>query len=103
MLPGKCFASLPIRPEGLPNSLGSLRTLPHMVKDAAQVETPFLRAIYACYGYLVIYNLPLAQASASLVGAPHSSDPQPPAQWSAQSTAPLSCGDAAQVDGSCPS
>ena len=41
--PGKGLAMPAMRPEGLSNTLGVLRTLPRMVRDAARVETPFLR------------------------------------------------------------
>ena len=48
--PGKGPAPSAIRPEGLSQTLGVLRTLSRMVKDAARVATPFLRVCDACYG-----------------------------------------------------
>ena len=41
--PSKGPAPPSIRPEGLTQTLAVLRTLSRMVKDAARVETPFLR------------------------------------------------------------
>ena len=37
------------------------RTLSRMVKDAARMETPFLRVFDACYGYLLKYNMPASK------------------------------------------
>ena len=56
-----------IRPEGLVKTLAILRTLSRMVKDAARVETPFLRVFDACYGYLLKYNMPVSKGAASQV------------------------------------
>ena len=47
-----------IRPEGLASTLGAPRTLSRMLKDAARVETPFLRVYDACSGYVSKYNAP---------------------------------------------
>ena len=41
--PGKGLAPPTIRPEGLTQTLGALRTLFRMAKDAARIETPFCR------------------------------------------------------------
>ena len=53
-----------VRPEGLSQTLAIFRTLSRMVKDAARVETPFLRVFDACYGYLLKYNIPVSKGSA---------------------------------------
>ena len=50
---GKGLSRPAIRPEGLPNTLGVLRTLSRLVEDAARVETPFLRVSDACCGNLL--------------------------------------------------
>ena len=68
--------------------LGALRTLSRVVKDAARVETPPLRAYDARCGYLAKYNLPLSKARASVVGVPQSSDPKPPVRPSAPEPMP---------------
>ena len=44
---GKGLAPPTMRPEGMVQTLAALRTLPRMVKDAARVETPFLRVFDA--------------------------------------------------------
>ena len=56
-----------IRPEGLVKTLAIFRTLSRMVKDAARVETPFLRVFDACYGYLLKYNMPVSKGTAAQV------------------------------------
>ena len=56
-----------IRPEGLVQTLAIFRTLSRMVKDAARVETPFLRVFDACYGYLLKYNMPVSKGTAAQV------------------------------------
>ena len=65
-----------IRPEGLVKTLAILRTLSRMVKDAARVETPFLRVFDACYGYLLKYNMPASKGAAAQVN-PSKSQPKP--------------------------
>ena len=55
----KGLAPPAIRPEGLSDTLGALRTLSRTVKDAARVGTPFLRVCDACYRYLLKYNAPV--------------------------------------------
>ena len=62
-----------IRPEGLVQTLAIFRTLSRMVKDAARVETPFLRVFDACYGYLLKYNIPVSKGSAVQVNPSKSS------------------------------
>ena len=64
-----------VRPEGLVQTLAIFRTLSRMVKDAARVETPFLRVFDACYGYLLKYNIPVSKGTASQV-----SPAKPPAK-----------------------
>ena len=82
--PGKGLSPPALRPEGLPDALGFRRALSRMVKDAARVETPPLRGVDARYGHLTKYNLPLSKAGVSVVGAPQSPDPRPPAPDGAQ-------------------
>ena len=68
-----------IRPEGLVQTLAVFRTLSRMVKDAARMETPFLRVFDACYGYLLKYNTPVSKALPSPVGpVPAVSKPEVP-------------------------
>ena len=57
----KGSSSPAIRPEGMANTLGIMRALSRLVKDAARVETPFFRAFDARYSYLMKYNLPLSK------------------------------------------
>ena len=66
---GKGLAPPTIRPEGLAQSLAVFRTLSRMVKDAARIETPFLRVFDACYGYLLKYNLPVSEGVPSACGS----------------------------------
>ena len=54
----KGLAPPTIRPEGMVQTLAALRTLSRMVVDAARIETPFLRAFEARFGYLMKYNMP---------------------------------------------
>ena len=70
--PGKGLAPPTIRPEGLVWTLAILRTLSRMVKDAARVETPFLRVCDARFGFLLKYNAPASKGSqdASIVAHP---------------------------------
>ena len=59
-----------IRPGGLANALGIMRTVSRMVKDAARAETPFLRICDASHDYRVKYNLPLSKAVIAPVAPP---------------------------------
>ena len=61
-----------IRPEGLANTLGVLRTLFRAAKDAARPETAFLRVFVARYGYLLKYNTPLPKGQVSSAATPRS-------------------------------
>ena len=65
-LSGKGLAPPTIRPEGLEQSLGVLRTLFRMVKDASRVEMPFFRVFDARYGYLMKYNMPAPKGPTTL-------------------------------------
>ena len=69
----KGLAPPAIRPEGLVQTLAIFRTLSRMVKDAARVETPFLRVFDACYGYLLKYNMPVSKGAAAQVNPSKSS------------------------------
>ena len=64
-----------VRHEGLVQTLAIFRTPSRMVKDAARVETPFLRVFDACYGYLLKYNIPVSKGTAIQV-----SPAKPPAK-----------------------
>ena len=77
---GKGLAPPSIRPEGLEQALAVFRTLSRMVKDAARMETPFLRVFDACYGYLLKYNMPVSKGHALPVG-----DSKPPPKSEASS------------------
>ena len=61
---GKSLAPPAIRLEGMARTLGTLRTLSRVVKDAARVETPPLRVFDARYGYVVKYNMPAPKGPA---------------------------------------
>ena len=54
------------------NTLGALRTLSRMVKDAARLETPFFRVFDSCYGYLLKCNVPVSKGKAPSSIAPKS-------------------------------
>ena len=53
-------------------TLGAFRTLSRMVKDAARVETPFLRVCFARYGYLLKYNMPVSEGPLAPANAANS-------------------------------
>ena len=71
-----------IRPEGLANALGIMRTLSRMVKKAARMEALSLQVFGACYGCLVEYNLPSSRA----IVAPVASKAAPPVSAQPQRT-----------------
>ena len=80
---GKGLSPPAIRPVGLSNTLGALRTLPRMVKDAARVGTPFLRVSAACYGFSLTRNMPVPRGklvSAMAQKSPQSKQPLPSQQ-----------------------
>ena len=68
--PGKGLAPPSIRPGGLVQTLAVLRTLSLLVKDAARVETPFLRVFDPRYGYLLKYNMPASKGKQDAAIAP---------------------------------
>ena len=72
---GKNLSPPAIRPVGLSNTLGALRTLSLMVKDAARVGTPFLRVFADCYGFSLKRNMPAPRGE--LVSAMAQKSPQP--------------------------
>ena len=71
---GKGLAPTAIRRMGLADARGILRSLSRIVKDAARVEAPFLRAGHVRYGYSTKYNLPASKAVVGPV-APKTSPP----------------------------
>ena len=78
--PGNGLSPPASRPEGLSNTLGVLRALSRMAKDAARVETPFLRVFAACYGYLSKNSTPVSKGelvSAIAPKSPQSEQPLP--------------------------
>ena len=75
---GKGFAPPVIRPEGLANMLGIMRTLPRTVRDTARAEAPLFRVFDARYGYLIKYNLPASKASTVWASTPQLSTPKWP-------------------------
>ena len=70
--PGKGLSPPAIRPGGLSKTLGAPRALSRMVRDAARVETPFLRAFAACYGYLLKCNMLVSKGKMVPAIAPES-------------------------------
>ena len=58
---GKGLAPPAIPPEGMVQTLAALRALSCMVRSAANVEAPVLRAFDARYGYLLKYNMPVSK------------------------------------------
>ena len=84
---GKGSAPPAMRPEGMVQTLAALRTLPRMVKDAARVETPFLRVCGARYGYSLKYNMPATKGpQVSAIAT------QPPRKQNAPSAPPKKAG-----------
>ena len=76
-----------MRPEGMVQTLAALRTLPRMVKDAARVETPFLRVFDARYGSSLKYNMPATKGpQVSAIAT------QPPIKQNAPSAPPKRAG-----------
>ena len=75
-LTGKGLSPPATRPEGLSGTLGALRALSRAVKDAARVETPFLRAFGARFGYLLEYSMPASEGKAAPSNAPKTPQPK---------------------------
>ena len=76
---GKGLSPPAIRPGGLSDTVGVLRTLSRVVRDAARVETPLLRVFAACYSYLLKYNMPVSKGEIAPSRTPKSPRPKQPA------------------------